>query len=233
MAGVGGAIVGVAFAGGLVEHNYQEISLAAKDSAKFVGGVLRLLAVAILGGYLGVRLIDQVAERLLSQKIKQMEDKLDSVRSEFDVERTIRESAKSVRDGFPSRALGVLDELLQHVPHGVIRPDDLANVRVLRGYALKRLGRLREALQEVEASLRIKPTYAGWYNKACYTALLNPTVDDASTATVREALVEAHKLAESQGGTATLIRTLMEDTEGNGDLSALKNADFILEIVGD
>lgn len=228
IAGVAGAIVAVAFASGLVEHQYKEISWDAQDSAKFVGGVLKLLAVAILGGYLGVRLIDQIAERLLAQEIRQAQDQLGR---EINIERTLRQTSRCVQQGFPRQALQILDDFLNDVPHGSIKADDLANLRVFRGYVLKRLGRLDEAQREVDESLRIKPTYAGWYNKACYTARANPVATSSSRDEVKQALFEARRLAELQGGTAALAESLKKDRETDGDLHAFKDADFIQKLL--
>ena len=225
-----GAIVAVAFASGLVEHQYENIARETNgDFPKFVEGVVKLLAVSILGGYLGVRLIDQVAERLLAQQIDNVKGELNSVQIKVDVERTLRESARSLQQGFPGEALRLLDDLLKELPSGNIRPDDMANLRVLRGYALKRLGRLDDAQREVEESIRIKPTYAGWYNKACYAAINN--ANDAARDEILQALIEASRLARLQGGMKALSQILAEDISSDGDLHAFKEEDTIQEII--
>ena len=228
LAGLGGAVVAVTFAAGPIAIEYNEIVGGdPKTLEKFVGGVIKLLAVSVLGGYLGVRLIEKFAEQLLAQKIERMVGTLDSVREEVDVERIVRESERSLREGFPGAAWDHLKDL----PRGDISPDDMANLRVLRGYALKRLGRVDEARLEVQESLRTKPTFAGWYNKACYAALGMPEGSVADE--VRGALEEAVRLAQLQQGGAAIRRNLMEDTKLGGDLHAFRNADFVRQMIGD
>ena len=86
---------------------------------------------------------------------------------EVSFQRLYRKSTNMLRNGFPKMAWDLLEEL----PEKIVEPEEVAALRLLRGYALKRMDDLPGARLEVEESLNIHETYSGWYNKACYIAL--------------------------------------------------------------
>ena len=77
LSGIAGAFVAVTFASGSVNYSFKELHEVFSDSnsmefEKFAKGIFSLFTVAILGGYLGVRLIDKVASQLLTTEIKNL-----------------------------------------------------------------------------------------------------------------------------------------------------------------
>ena len=187
-----------------------------------------LIAVAIIGGYLGVRLVDRFAGQLLQQvrgEVRDVKGKVRDVVERVDVERAIREAERQLEQGLHAQAWQTLKEL----PEGHVPPRELAWLRVLRGYALKRLDRIDEALREVDAAIETKETYSAGYNRACYLALQS-SLSDGVLAEIRSSLDSAESLAQRNGGMATLHRHLRKDVE-SGDLRKVANEDFIRDIL--
>lgn len=149
--------------------------------------------------------------------------------TELQVERMLRQGEKLLRNGAVNGAWRRLEPL----PQGKVRPDEMAELRILRGCALKRLGRLSEARLEVDESLRAKPTISGLYNKACYMALEIAAGSAADTLEdVREVLETAVELAEKTGGIEAVSESLREDTRSpKSDLYELRDADVVRRVL--
>lgn len=228
--GPAGALVALTFLSGPFDFRFDDLHKAlscacVEDFSDFATGLFSVVAVAILGGYLGVRLVDKFAAELLNASVREMRGEVQGVDERVDIERTIREAERQLEQGLHAQAWETLKEL----PGGHVRPEHMAWLRVLRGYALKRLGRMDDALREVDAAIEAKETYSAWYNRACYVALRARPAVSSVAKEVQRSLANAERLARENGGLATLHRHLKKDVEDkdSADLRELANEGFI------
>ena len=230
-AGVAGAIVAITFASGPIEYSLNELYDVFSNSkeAKFsksAHGFFRLFAVSILGGYLGVLLLDKISQQLLAADVTRLKSEMNEIKEWGDVNRLMRASSELLEGGFSAAAW----EVVKEIPKA--RPEDLARLRLWRGYVLKRLDDLDQATLEVGHSLQIKETYEGWYNKACYMALVhNKDPARGSVNEIRESLMKAETIARAGGVWEKLLVQIRIDARENGDLYSLQSEDFVQRLI--
>ena len=259
VAGVAGAIVAVVFVSGPIEYNYDVLLALVAGHVpggsavftKFVTGMVMILAVATVGGYLGVELLESTARNLLKKvegrvdalshqvevvhddvegRVDALSQQVEVVHDDVDVERLLRESRALLVGGDTNLAWERLQEMPPEKP---MRDFDRMNLHLLRGYAMKRLGMLDDALREVDAALTIKESYGGWYNKACYTALRcgsDPTPEQVHEVSAMMEKVRDYAAAAGPRDRSAfkMIRgRVLEDIQPDGDLYALREHDFI------
>ena len=227
--GPAGAFVALTFLSGPFDFRFDEVHDALSCScvdafSDFATGLFSVIAVAIVGGYLGVRLVDRIATELLKAEVRQAQDDVRRLGGRVDIEGAIRKAERQIEKGLYQQALVTLKP-----PKGHTLPGEMAWLRALRGYALKRLGRMDEALREVDASIEAEETYAAWYNRACYLAL-QPEPVTGVLAEIQRSLANAERLARRNDGLETLYRQLEHDIEDE-DLRELANEGFIKDIL--
>ncbi len=240
VAGVAGAIVAVTFVSGPVDYHYEVLFALADGNrpsevsafTEFVTGVVTILAVSTIGGYLGVGLLERTANSLWK---KEVEGRVESLGQHVDVERLLRESRALLAGGETNLAW----ERLALMPEpATMRDFDRMNLHLLRGFALKRQGMVTEALQEANAALSIMGSYSGWYNKACYVALgYGESVTDEQAEDVEDLIRKALEAAHAAGKDGAALKSMREwvrkDVQEEGDLFALRDRPLIKEFVGE
>ncbi|MYE24400.1 MAG: hypothetical protein F4Y01_10730 [Gammaproteobacteria bacterium] len=238
IAGIAGGIVAITFVSGPVEYHYEVLFTLVNGGVpndamaftKLVKGVVTILAVATIGGYLGVGLLETTANSLWK---KEVEGRVESLGQHVDSDRLLRESRALLAGGETNLAW----ERLEPMPKtSTMRDFDRMNLHLLRGFALKRRGMVDAAMQEADAALSIRGSYSGWYNKACYTALLyGQHVTDAQALEVEDLIQRALQAARAAGGDGAALKSMRQwvqaDVGKDGDLFALRDRQAIKELV--
>ena len=232
VAGVAAAIVGVTFLSGPVDPDYTAIATMGDGDTigSFVKEVLKLLAVAVLAGYLGTYLLRTVADRLLNEETARRTSE-NSVYTKLHVSKNLIFERREYRDALAQldAALAERNRFPEHLNSSL-----MSQIYLLRAYALKRLKRIDEALHEVKKSLDHQKSAQGYYNKACYIVLKrgseivkNKTEIDE----VADLLEKAVALVLDQEGTdevaEQLRRDVMDDCREGGDLYEVRDQDAI------
>ena len=219
LVGIAGGIVGVTFLTSLgLDFGNVVNQITGEGDEGFVTTTFKLLAIAVVGGYLGRPLLQVVGERLINARIDRVERGEQELAKEnkfLDAKLKLTSHALQTEESI-QEALSLLNEL---------RDEDFKrrNVELLRAFALKRLGRFHDAVQAVDVAISIKRVPIALYNKACYLALsARDSEGEEDVRAVAEALNEAFeraKGAEEESGLREQIKVDLADT---GDLSGLQ-----------
>ena len=183
------------------------------------------MGVSIVGGYLGERLVEKYADRLMGQVKKEVEEGERRSVSKANLRTEIVDGIRGVEARLARGLLTGAFREIQNLTKKSLSQEERAHVRLLKAYVLKRWDRLPEAIDEVEKSLEENQTYIGWYNKACYLAkqqqINKPTSLDPA---VGEALQKSMDLVGDDPAEQEFLRkTIEQDLEEDGDLIEYKN----------
>lgn len=134
--------------------------------------LLKLLSVSVLAGFSGRPLVESLSVRLINQ-IAQVEKKVDQV--------AIREESESyLRQGDFHAGAQNYDHAIAYYEKALRIDSRNVNALLNRAKALKRIGKLAEAIADCTAALTIESRNArAYYNRACYRALSKVPVDEA------------------------------------------------------
>jgi tetratricopeptide (TPR) repeat protein len=199
--GLGGAAAAIFLFDGILKTGLEETKPGAQPGAL-------LISVSFLAGAFGRTVILTAGEKLLLKAEQKAEEKatqvvMDLAGTPNAIAYTSAALETIKRSGNPrdwEAALRFAEQAIQSDPN-------YANAYIEKGRALKRLGKVQEALETVEEALRRFPNEAkALYNRACYRCLLRQP-----TSTVLADLKRAIEI----------LPKLKEDARGDHDFDAL------------
>ncbi|MCP3433408.1 hypothetical protein [Stutzerimonas stutzeri] len=205
--GAAASFMCVPFFSSVIQIDYSLIVLPieAAGTAKFIEKTLLLISVSGIASYLGYALLDGIAEKVLQQEIKRESEERkeqdqnillqnNKLRAEIQYLKAITNTESAEKTG----SKNLLNEALNCINEAITiyREDknsaEYGKAMVFKGYILKRLGRIQEALDIVNEEINSgKITPITLYNKACYLYLLEKdkaVSTDAIKSLVREAI---------------------------------------------
>lgn len=186
--GAAASFMCVPFFSSVIHIDYQSIILPieAGKNAIFVQQALLLVSVSGIASYLGYALLDGIADKVLQQEIKNESEERkkqdeniiiqnNRLRAEVLYLKAITNTESAEKTG----SKNLLEEALKCINEAItIYSDNTSSAeydksRVYKGYILKRLGRIQEALDIVNEQIQAgRTTPITLYNKACYLYLL-------------------------------------------------------------
>jgi hypothetical protein len=131
-----------------------------------------LISISFIAGVFGRNIIEKARRKLdeFDQKYKEKQE--EDRRATQEASAIKEEARKAINEQRYEEALKLLDAAMEKNPNYV-------NNYIEKGRALKRLGRIREALTVLQEALKIEPENPKvLYNMACYKALLMFPVDE-------------------------------------------------------
>jgi len=163
-----------------------------------------LISLSFLAGVFGKRVVEAAGERLLQQARAQAKAVAKKeIRQPASITYTM-EAITTTNNGFPTAGLALAERALKLDPNHV-------GAHLEKGRALKRLGKLQEALAAVEQALKVDQNSArALYNRACYRFLLGTPA--------AEILPDLEKAF-------TLMPKLRKDSIRDDDLKELRASD--------
>lgn len=205
--GAAASFMCVPFFSSVIQIDYSLIVLPieAAGTAKFIEKTLLLISVSGIASYLGYALLDGIAEKVLQQEIKRESEERkeqdqnilfqnNRLRAEIQYLKAITNTESAEKTG----SKNLLNEALSCINEAIIiysedrDSAEYGKAMVFKGYILKRLGRIREALEIVDEQINSgKITPITLYNKACYLYLLEkdkPSSIESIKSLVREAI---------------------------------------------
>lgn len=192
--GAAASFMCVPFFSSVIHIDYQSIILPieAGKSAIFVQQALLLVSVSGIASYLGYALLDGIADKVLQQEIKKeseerkaQDEKIfsqnNSLRAEVLYLKAVTNTESAEKTGSKNlleEALRCINEALAIYSENKSSPE-YDKSRVYKGYILKRLGRIPEALEIVNEQIAAgRTTPITLFNKACYLYLLQKEKQD-------------------------------------------------------
>jgi tetratricopeptide (TPR) repeat protein len=132
-----------------------------------------LVSVSLVGGVVGRRVIEKASEKLLNEgKIRQI--------AQAEAANLISRPAATVYTSTATNMINkglYVEEALEVLKSALDSDPTYTGAWVEKGRALKKLGRVKEALDAVDQALKIDPKKVeALYNRACYLALLGGDV---------------------------------------------------------
>ena len=205
--GAAASFMCVPFFSSVIQIDYSLIVLPIADgmTAKFIEKSLLLVSVSGIASYLGYALLDGIAEKVLHQEIKKESEERkeqdqniliqnNKLRAEIQYLKAVTNTESAEKTG----SKNLLEEALKCINEAIAvygedkNSDEYDKARVFKGYILKRLGRIQEALEIVNEQINSgKKTPITLYNKACYLYILekdNATSIDLIKSLIREAI---------------------------------------------
>ncbi|MER2298618.1 MAG: hypothetical protein ABS956_14160 [Pseudomonas sp.] len=210
--GAAASFMCVPFFSSVIQIDYSLIVLpiAEGTTAKFIEKALLLVSVSGIASYLGYALLDGIAEKVLQQEIKKESQERkeqdrniliqnNRLRAEIQYLKAVTNTESSEKTG----SKNLLEEALKCINEAIsIYSEDKNSAeydkaRVFKGYILKRLGRIPEALEIVNEQINSgQKNPITLYNKACYLYILEK--DNASSLnTIKSLIREAITLETS------------------------------------
>lgn len=159
---LGDAMIGVAAGVGVffVAGALFGIELSANPTAELY---LRTLALGILAGFAGAQLLTGLSDHVM-QQVQSIDSKVEVLRQEMRFHDQLMK-AFYLLDIEPANSLSVFETVLA-------LEQDNEKALVGLGAALKRLGRINEAIEAMDRLLALNPTSeVGHYNRACYKSV--------------------------------------------------------------
>lgn len=186
--GAAASFMCVPFFSSVIHIDYQSIILPieAGKTATFVQQALLLVSVSGIASYLGYALLDGIADKVLQQEIKKeseerkkQDDNILIQNNKLRAEVLYLKAVTNTESAEKTSSKNLLEEALKCINEALaIYSDDKASLeydksRVYKGYILKRLGRIPEALEIVDEQIQAgHTTPITLFNKACYMYLL-------------------------------------------------------------
>lgn len=205
--GAAASFMCVPFFSSVIQIDYSLIVLPIADgaTAKFIEKSLLLVSVSGIASYLGYALLDGIAEKVLQQEIKkESQERKEQDQSIIQQNNRLRAEVqylKAVTNTESAEKTGsknLLEEALTCINEAIaVYSDNKASpeydkARVYKGYILKRLDRIQEALEIVNEQISSgQKNPITLYNKACYLYLLsknNSSGLDVIKSLIREAI---------------------------------------------
>ena len=142
--------------------------------------LVRVIALGVLSGFAGIRLLSGMSSRLL-QQIEEISERVEQVEQADRVGELLRQ-ADFLLNHSPERALIIYSKALG------IDPDNEA-ARIGLAKAQRRLGRLDDAITTLSEVVRLNPDCErAYYNRACYKNLLDGCSTDDVLADLKRAI---------------------------------------------
>ncbi|MGX1125519.1 hypothetical protein [Pseudomonas sp. HLS-6 TE3448] len=186
--GAAASFMCVPFFSSVIQIDYQQIVLPITDgtTAKFIEKALLLVSVSGIASYLGYALLDGIAEKVLQQEIKkesqerkQQDENILIQNNRLRAEIQYLKAVTSTESAEKTGSRNLLEDALKCINEAIsVYSEDKSSpeydkARVFKGYILKRLGRIQEALEIVNEQIQAgQITPITLYNKACYLYLL-------------------------------------------------------------
>lgn len=205
--GAAASFICVPFFSSVIHIDYQSIILPieAGKTATFVQQALLLVSVSGIASYLGYALLDGIADKVLQQEIekeskerKKQDENILIQNNKLRAEVLYLKAVTNTESFEKTGSKNLLEEALRCINEALaIYSDDRASVeydksRVYKGYILKRLGRIQEALEIVNEQIRAgHTTPITLFNKACYMYILQQDTQeslDQIKALIRQAI---------------------------------------------
>ena len=195
--GLAGAAAAIFLFGGTLNLQFQE-----KPDAQAHQSYPVLIGVSLIAGVFGERIIRAAGKTLLEQAKDVAEEKAREV-----VQEEIKEASalaynqaaeQNIRNGVE------LEAALKWADRAISIDPSLHSAYVTKGRALKRLGRVDDAVAVLDEVLRLKPDYAyALYNRACYKLALGGQLEDVMR-DLRQAVAAVPRLANNARADADL-----------------------------
>jgi tetratricopeptide (TPR) repeat protein len=192
--GAAASFMCVPFFSSVIHIDYQSIILPIETgkTAIFVQQALLLVSVSGIASYLGYALLDGIADKVLHQEIKkESEERKKQDENILNQNKTLRaevlylEAVTNTESAEKTGSKNLLEDALRSINEALTiysenkDSAEYAKARVFKGYILKRLGRIQEALDIINEQLesgRVTPITL--YNKACYLYMLRSANSD-------------------------------------------------------
>ncbi len=196
LAGAVGAFAFAPFGARILDLKLEPL-FSLVDVEETVKSTLFLISLSAIGGFAGYRMLTSLANKMLA-KLEERADDLDERTRSLETSKAQLEEKTSalqesnvvleaklleaqadlhVSEARFQDALSLLDDFFKRVATVSIPSEVLASAHKTKGRALKRVGRVREALAAADEGLELpgvppRARSSLLYNKACYTALL-------------------------------------------------------------
>lgn len=227
--GIGGAFVALAASVPVFDLQldiFDQVWNSENKPKNLIPVVLYVLAIGIVGGFSGLRIISGVSDAMLKKLQAEIESNRQyteeeikrvrrSVAKNYENDRELREELNEAKahtlllegnflvfSGKPDEGIEKIKEYLKHHP---------ANAKAISwlGMGYKRLEELEKAIECARKAIELKPeNWVYHYNLACYQSLLKHKFDS-----VRESLQKAFEAAIDEDDKAEIIESLTTDDD--------------------
>ncbi len=227
--GVGGAFVALAASVPVFDlqlNIFDQVWSSDNKPENLIPVVLYVLAIGIVGGFSGLRIISGVSDAMLKKLKAEIESNRQyteeeirrvrkSVAKNYENDRELREELNEAKvhtlllegnflvfSGKPDEGVEKIKEYLSHHP-------DNAKALSWLGMGYKRMEDLEKAIEYARKAIELKPdNWVYHYNLACYQALLEHQFDS-----VRESLQKAFESASDIDDKEEIIESLTTDDD--------------------